>query len=301
VRDPQDRESFFRYLPVSDLLKAWGIYATSVGFSRVPPQTEYPPARHPVGHHFTWARGRVLSSTSFVYITRGRGVLESAAGGRQDVREGDLFVLFPEVWHRYRPNRETGWDEHWVEFSGPCVPRFIDRKEFQPTKPVLSLGLDDRLLELFQEAISCVRDERYGAEYILAARVVQLIAQVFTAVGRRRFEAEDVQPLVTAAKCVLLDHLADDVDLKCLAGQLGASYSWFRRTFKEYTGFSPRQFQLHHRLHRAAHMLAAETTPIGEIASRVGFSSNHYFSELFKRRMGVSPQVYRNNQRARHQ
>ncbi len=301
AHDQRDCETFFRYLPVSDPLKAWGIYATSVGYSRIPAHADYPPALHPADHHFTWLRGPVLSSTSFVYITRGRGVLESAASGRQEVREGDLFVVFPEVWHRYRPDPDTGWDEYWVEFDGPCARRFTDRKELQPAKPVLPLGLDDRFLELFQEMVACVGDERYGAEYTLAALTVQLIAQVLVAVGRCRFEAGDAERLVAAAKCAFLDNLATNVDLAGLARQLGVSYSWFRRTFKDYTGFSPRQFQLHHRLHRAARMLASGTSPIGEIATRVGFPSNHYFSELFKRRMGCSPQAYRNNHRTSEQ
>jgi AraC-like DNA-binding protein len=65
---------------------------------------------------------------------------------------------------------------------------------------------------------------------------------------------------------------------------------------KEYTGFSSRQFQLHHRMHRATQLLAGTTLPVGEIAQRLGFTTVYYFSELFKRRMGHSPQSYRQQQ-----
>lgn len=291
--DRQEADTFFRYLPASDAIRAWGMYVASVGYSRIPPQHGYPPAQHPADHHFTWLRGRVLTAPTLVYLTRGQGIFESSASGRVGVRAGHLFVVFPGVWHRYSPDPATGWDEHWVEFDGDCARRFLAQKDLQPAEPVLDVGLDDRLVELFRSMADCAVEEAYGFEYQLAGLALQVVALAIAAQGRRRFAGNAADAVVARAKCILVENLATNVDLPELAQQLNVSYTWFRRVFKEYTGFSPRQFQLHHRIHNAAQLLAGTTLPVGTIAERLGFQNVYYFSDLFKRRMACSPQAYR--------
>jgi AraC-like DNA-binding protein len=294
IRSRGEADTFFRYLPVSAGLREWGMYVASVGYSRIPEGHAYPPTRHPADHHFTWIQGRVLNATTLVYITRGQGLFESSASGSLKVQHGNLFVLFPGVWHRYSPDSATGWEEHWVEFDGDCARRFLAHKDLQPSAPVLNVGLDDRLVDLFGSMIDCVREEAYGFEYQLAAFALQVLALAIAAQGRQRFASDAVGAVVSRAKCILVENMTINVDLPALARELNVSYTWFRKVFKEYTGFSPRQFQLHHRIHRARQLLAGTTLPVGEIAERLGFQTVYYFSELFKRRMACSPQAYRN-------
>jgi AraC-like DNA-binding protein len=286
-------ESFFRYLPVSDPTRQWGFYVFNVGYSRIPAGCPYPPTRHPDDHHFTWHQGRVLHSPSLVYITRGQGLFESAASGRQAVGEGSLIVLFPDAWHRYMPDLQTGWDEHWIEFDGNCARQFLQRKEFRPEAPVLPVGIHEGMLQLFASAVQLVRDEAYGFEYLLGGVALQIIATVLVALGEQKFKDSDVDRIVARARCVLLENLASNVELSDLAAELGVSYTWFRRTFKEYTGFSPRQFQVHHRVEKAKQLLAATSLPVGRISEQLGFESVYYFSQLFKKKTGLSPLAFR--------
>jgi AraC-like DNA-binding protein len=269
------------------------MYVASVGHSRIPKGHVYPPTQHPADHHFTWSQGRVLTAPTLVYVTRGRGVFESAASGSLTVDGGSLFVVFPGVWHRYSPDPATGWDEHWVEFGGDCAQRFLAHEALRPSSPVLNIGLDGRLVDLFDSMIACVREEAYGFEYQLAALALEILALAIAAAGRQRFANDAVGAVVSRAKCILIENLITNVDLPALARELDVSYTWFRKVFKQYTGFSPRQFQLHHRIHRASQLLAGTNLPVGEIAQRLGFQSVYYFSELFKRRQACSPQAYR--------
>ncbi len=59
-----------------------------------------------------------------VYISLGRGWLETARRPRQTLEAGSVFLLFPDVWHRYRPMTDTGWREHWIGFGGSQVRRW---------------------------------------------------------------------------------------------------------------------------------------------------------------------------------
>jgi AraC-like DNA-binding protein len=291
--------TFFRYLPVSEASRAWGFYVFNVGATAVPPGSPYPPVPHPEDHAMTWRQGRVLQSPCFVYITRGRGTFESAPSGEVPIRGGNLFVLYPGVRHRYAPDPAVGWDEAWMEFDGASARQFMRREEFAPEKPVLEVGIDETLVRLFREQLECVRQGAYGFEYQLAGLAVQIIARVLALAGGRRFQDEAVDRLIARAKDALLEDVGRNADLPALAARFHVSYTRFRRVFKDYTGFSPRQYQIQHRIEQAGGLLAATRLPVGAIADRLGFESVYYFSKLFKRKTGLSPLAFRRRAQAR--
>jgi len=48
-------ETSFRYLPVSDGLREWGMCVASVGYSRIPAGHAHPPTRPPAGTNTGWS------------------------------------------------------------------------------------------------------------------------------------------------------------------------------------------------------------------------------------------------------
>ena len=53
------------------------------------------------------------------------------------------------------------------------------------------------------------------------------------------------------------------------------------------------------RIRKAIELLRDADLKIYEIAQKVGYSSQHYFSSAFKRVLGVSPLEYRKNEQHR--
>src|ERR1700722_5895732 len=117
MKRPKQRQTdFFRYLPVSKRDQQWGLFVTAGGFNSIEPKTAYPRPGHPRGYAFSWNKGRVLAEYQALLITRGAGEFESNRSARQPVSKGNVILLFPRVWHRYRPIYEEGWDEYWISF-----------------------------------------------------------------------------------------------------------------------------------------------------------------------------------------
>jgi AraC-like DNA-binding protein len=290
---PRDKRAWFRYLPVSPDARAWGIYVPDAGYTLIPPGSPYPPFRHPEDHHFTWEQGRILAAYQFVHITRGEGVFESGPSGLQRIRAGDLFIVFPGIWHRYRPDPRTGWDEYWLEFDGDTARRMMDRKPFAPAEPVLHVGHHEKLVALFLEAVEILRHEPPEHQALLGALAAQVVAHTLSAVRRQRFEGRPVEEIVREAKDLLARQAGRGHPLEGVAAQLNLSYSAFRRLFKAGTGYSPHQFALQVCLQRAKDLLARTQLPVGRIAEELGFDSIFYFSRLFKRKTGLSPAAHR--------
>ena len=86
-----------------------------------------------------WTHGRVLDALQVVWVSYGRGTIETRATGRRKVEAGMLFLLLPGVWHRYRPDVKTGWIENWVELSGPVVDGILLAGTF-PAATILRRG-----------------------------------------------------------------------------------------------------------------------------------------------------------------
>ena len=63
--------------------------------------------------------------------------------------------------------------------------------------------------------------------------------------------------------------------------------------FKRGTGMTIGNFMIHVRLERARHLLEETALPVTEIAAQVGYQDASYFSRLFRKRMNMSPESYR--------
>ncbi len=87
--------------------------------------------------------------------------------------------------------------------------------------------------------------------------------------------------------------LAEDISLTCLASEAGLSVYHFSRSFKASLGLSPHQYVLERRIARARELLEAGTCPLADIAYTVGFSSQAHMTDVFRKRLGITPGAYR--------
>src|ERR1700748_2403675 len=123
IKSGHGMKNYFDYFPAPPRRPPWGIHSTSFGTVHVPPGSAYPPARHPGRHHLAWERGRTLAEYQILFIHKGEGQFESEHTRARTISGGMAFILFPGVWHRYRPDPAVGWTESWIEVKGP----FLDR------------------------------------------------------------------------------------------------------------------------------------------------------------------------------
>lgn len=92
----------------------------------------------------------------------------------------------------------------------------------------------------------------------------------------------------------LIDSLLDtDINLERLASEVEFSPYHFLRAFKHSFGITPHQLVIERRLARAREALRHSDLPIADIALNVGFSSQAHLSDMFKKRLGVTPGNYR--------
>lgn len=78
-----------------------------------------------------------------------------------------------------------------------------------------------------------------------------------------------------------------------IADEVGMSLYHFIRLYKAVFGETPNQYQIRMRLEKAKLLLVASDLSITDVCMEVGYSSLGTFSDLFSRRFGMAPSVYR--------
>lgn len=95
-------KNYHKYLSITKTEKGWGFYITTVWYIGINPNGPFPPLR-------------IIS-------------------------EETRFVLFHHVWHRYKPDVTTGWEEYWVDFSGSYSDDILNKTFFRPQNPFIDEG-----------------------------------------------------------------------------------------------------------------------------------------------------------------
>ena len=283
-----------KYLIANGQDKLWGITVTTVGYQQIEPHTVYPPKNHPTRYLFTTEKGRILNEYQLLYITRGKGSFVSSGCKHTPIREGNMFLLFPGEWHTYYPENESGWDEYWFGFKGINMDKRSEHGFFNKQKPVFNIGVSEEVVHLYKQAIAIANEQKAGFQQMLAGIVNYLLGIAYSLDKHAAFEELNVVHQINKAKVILLENFHAGIKPEKIAMEVSMSYSWFRRIFKEYTGFSPHQYLLELKIQKGKELLTNTDLPIKEIAYSIGFDNSDHFCTTFKQRTRMTPVGYRN-------
>ncbi|MCC8154374.1 MAG: AraC family transcriptional regulator [Tannerellaceae bacterium] len=287
------QSDLLRYLTISSSDEEWGIVVTTVGYQFIPPQGCYPLSRHPESYNFQPQTGRILNEYQLVYITKGSGYFSSKSCKECRVTAGTMILLFPGEWHSYYPDKESGWDEHWVGFRGIHIDRRVDRKFFTKEQPIYYIGISPSVIQLYEDILRIAKEEKSGYQAMISSMVLHMLGSVYYKNRTMSFANSYIVDKVTEARQLMKENVEDPLTPEEIAHKLGLGYSWFRRTFKEYTGISPAQYQAQQRLLRAKELLTTTKMNISEIAYVLRFENAGQFSTFFKKKEGVTPSEFR--------
>ena len=289
----------FHYVPVSNEVWDWECYVTAVGSQNYPPGTCYPCGGHPAIYDFAWKTGRILPEYALVLIDDGSGEYEFRNRVTGKCARGDVLLIAPGEWHRYRPAATTGWTELWVSLGGEYLHR-LRKKGLIFAQAHLSLGekhlpVRSALLEL----LSTVRSGQKSAGPVLMAKaleIITLVAQVHRATARGN-AAERPNHVLDDGVAQALEFIWTNSHRAIRIADVAAAVGLPVRTLE-------RGFAVHHprairaeiewsRFFRAKRLLSNTSLPIKEIAYACGFGDPRRMIDVFRRQEGETPSAVR--------
>lgn len=90
----------------------------------------------------------------------------------------------------------------------------------------------------------------------------------------------------------LVEHLNEMTDLDKMAEALMVSKSHLVRQAKELTGYTIQTLHEKLKIEQAKNLLQVDSLKLREIAQRLGFQNQNYFSSVFKKNTGMSPRAW---------
>jgi AraC-like DNA-binding protein len=236
--------------------------------------------------------GRALRHSALMYVLEGHGNFEAAGTRRCDVAPGTAFYLYPGRWHQFDPHPGTVWTEYWVVFDAKEAKRRFGDIVPDPSRPVHQIGREEEVIEAYERLNDLwICGSRFAEEqssYLLH----RILHGVWSRIAPAALPAAD--ELVFRLRQLVKHNLAEpELDFHELAASLGVSYDRFRKRVKAATGLAPRQFHIAAKVNRARQLILNSRLSVKEVAARLGFRDQLYFSRLFKSRTGLSPREFR--------
>lgn len=93
---------------------------------------------------------------------------------------------------------------------------------------------------------------------------------------------------------------AEDISLDTLAALTHMNKYYLAHAFTKYAGLSPINYLLQRRIQEAKSLLESTACSISQISNMLGFSSQSYFSQAFKKATGKTPVQFRGEYKSIH-
>lgn len=236
---------------------------------------------------------RVLGSYSLIYMVQVDGYYCDSNGGRDDLRTGDLVLIFPELAHAYGPKKGQPWTQVYFVFNGPQFDFLRSRGLLDPARPVWHLEPVDYWSRRLEEIVSGDARHTEAAALRAMGRFQHLIFDMAAADSEARLRPERDEWFEESQRLLGNPRGRAWLTPQQVAREVGLNYDNFRKQFALRLGVSPGQFQKRKRIDRACAAIYQGSHGFKELAEELEFCDVFHFSKAFKQVMGLTPSDFR--------
>lgn len=247
-------------------------------------------ARYDVDWHST---EHIHHFTELFYVLHGSGYF-LVENEKFPVSENDVVIVNPNVSHT-----EMGQADDPLEYIVLGISGLLFKDEELDTAYNYSMhnfhNCNDDLLFYLKMLVKEVNHKEEGFETICQNLLESLVLNLI----RRTHNKIAIAPSKKVTKeCRFVEqyideHFTENITLQKLSELTYLNKYYLVHSFKEYNGTSPINYLINKRITEAKHLLETTNHSVAKVAAAVGFSSQSYFSQVFKRETGMTPNEWR--------
>lgn len=230
--------------------------------------------------------------TELFYIVEGQGkffVDESV----RFVKNDDFIIINPNVMHTEYSDGKTSFEYIVLGIDGLSFHSQPDKKtnyslyNFKNYRTDMLFYMKSIIQELHQKD-SGYREICTNLLETLVLLTLRNTKSEFTVASSDRISRE-----CKFIEQYLDEHFSENISLDTLSRLTYMNKYYMVHAFKKYKGISPINYLIDRRISEAKHLLQTTNYAVSKIAQAVGFSSQSYFSQVFRKELEMTPLQYR--------
>jgi AraC-like DNA-binding protein len=209
---------------------------------------------------------------------------------RETVMEEGAFVIFRPHEKQIHVQKDHEISEfYYIHFQ---APEGFDLFGFE-SSAVYSVVPGPQIHDLFEEVIEELQQKRPAYEKLCVAKLFQLLALLERKSTRETAPLGQYVDTISFVIQKMNKEYEKNYSLEEYAQMCCMGKFHFLRVFKAITGHSPIAYRNNIRIEHAKELLTDTDDLIDTISANVGYTSNVYFCDAFKEKVGMSPSQYR--------
>lgn len=257
-----------------------GMHITDIGF--------YPKAKF---HYRKRTKG--INQYILIYCIDGSGEI-TIDDTLHTLQNGNFIIIPAEKPHAYTSDQNNPWTIYWVHFKGHLVSDLITLLLKRQKSYKGFVQFNQARIMLFND-IYLNLERGYSTDnlcYVNMSFWHFLSSFIFDEKFNYAFKKTTVNPIDISID-YMQRNLHTNLKLGDIAKSVNLSSSHFSMLFKENTGFAPIKYFNQLKVQKACQYLQFTELRIKEIATTLGIDDQYYFSRMFSKIMGISPQDYK--------
>lgn len=214
------------------------------------------------------------------------------------VEQGDLVLFPPEAVHYYGrdPGAEKWW-HRWIYFQ----PRTFWRGWLKWERQIRNVQLlrhkgpsfFNEMAHLFSEIETLSARNDYLSADLAFNRLEYVLLSCLREDRAAQMKHAPIDERVLAACHLISSDLQNSASVNEIAAEICLSPSRLSHLFRKHLGMGVVQWRECQRLQYAKQLLRVTNVPIKSLSQMVGYDDPLYFSRVFRRQVGMSPNSFR--------
>ena len=253
-----------------------GLYITDIGF--------YPHAKN----HYR-KRKKGINEHILIYCIDGSGTI-LIENKEYKLEPNTFFVIHSQTPHAYWASQTDPWSIYWLHFGGERSAFFEEYfGSINWIKQSHKSRIDDRI-EHFNELLTAL-ESGFSKENITYANLClnSLLASFFYIETFRAVKGYRGTNPIDQSIIFMQKNINKTIKIADISNHVKLSESHLTKIFRNKTGTSPMDYFINLKMQEAIRLLTNQSLKIKEVAFRLGYSDQYYFTRIFTKHIGSSP------------
>lgn len=267
------------YFIPSDLEKSSPGWFVRAGLSQAKPNYHLGPKLSP--YHY------------LIFILEGKGCLVQGQKTYQ-LRENDLFCLFPHITQEYYTIKEAPMLSVWIALDGSYISQLLAGAGLRPQTPYRQSVVTPALMDWIQAFFEWYRNpDTQDSDLARMSKFYRLFDLLTPKQAPEAFVEGPSGTWLRQAVEYMQIHYTEGITAEKVAAYLGVERTLFSKKFSAYFGMTPGKYLKSLKMEDAKRLLVETDYGIAEIAQMVSYADLYSFSKEFKKSTGFPPSHYR--------